>query len=357
MQKLCETFKRLSRPITIVGAALTMLLHANVSDAQSKVQQVPKVAILYSYDFLLHDTGAHHPERPARLTDVVSTLKTHTTLSPELVWPSFKAASFETLNLVHTADYLSLVAQEVGALKTGQAQLSTGDTVISPSTQKVAALAVGASVAAVDAVMAGKASAAFALVRPPGHHASAARGMGFCVYNNVAVAARYLQKNHGLKRILIVDFDVHHGNGTQDIFYADDSVFYFSVHQHPFYPGTGRSSETGAGKGKGTTLNVDLPAGAGDSALLAAFERQLKPAMQQFKPEFILVSAGFDAHEGDMLGQLNYSDAAYGEVAKILRDMAKTYANNRTVYVLEGGYTPENITNSVVEILQVLTKK
>ena len=340
----------------MVGALLLTILLASVGSAQPQARQGAKVAILYCDEFLLHDTGQQHPENPARLIAVVNFLKNNQSLSPHLIWPTFKPATHAMLMLVHTDDYIKLVEEEVNALKNTSANLSTGDTVISQHTLEAATLAVGASTAGVDAVMTGKTTSAFALVRPPGHHASAALGMGFCVFNNVAVAARYLQKHYGLKRILIVDFDVHHGNGTQDIFYNDEGVFYFSVHQHPFYPGTGRPTETGAGKGKGYTLNVDLAKGAADDALIAAFKNQLIPAMEQYKPEFVLVSAGFDAHEGDLLGGLNYTDTGYKKVAIMLRDIAKAYANNRTVYVLEGGYSPQNITNSVVEILQVLTQ-
>jgi acetoin utilization deacetylase AcuC-like enzyme len=156
---------------------------------------------------------------------------------------------------------------------------------------------------------------------------------------------------------LIVDFDVHHGNGTQDIFYEDNSVFYFSVHQHPFYPQSGRPTEKGIGKGKGLTLNVDLPKSSGDKELLSAFNNQLKPAMDKFKPEFVLVSAGFDAHEGDLLGQLNYTSIGYKQTALILKDIAEKYALGRTLYMLEGGYVAGNISQSVNEILGVLTNK
>lgn len=342
--------------IVVVAVLLVMMVIAALSHAHANMQQSPKVAILYSDKFLLHDTGQQHPENPARLLAVVNFLKTNQSLSPHLIWPIFKPATHEMLKLVHSDDYIKLVEREIKALKNSSANLSTGDTVISQHTLEAAKLAVGASAAGVDVVMSGKTSSAFALLRPPGHHASKSRGMGFCVYNNVAVAARYLQKQYGLKRILIVDFDVHHGNGTQDIFDEDDSVFYFSVHQHPFYPGTGRPSEIGVGKGKGYTLNVDLPRGAGDDALIAALQNQLKPAMEKFKPEFVLVSAGFDAHAGDLLGGLEYTDDGYRETAKILRDIAKRYASNRTLYVLEGGYSPQNISNSVAKILGVLTE-
>lgn len=311
-----------------------------------------KVAIFYSDQFLLHDTGVNHPERPERLHAVIAQLKQN----KSLVWPAFKPASQVNLALVHTAGYLKLVDDEIKALgKNGLANLSTGDTVISPATQAVAKLAVGAGIAASDLVMAGGASSAFALVRPPGHHATQSRGMGFCIYNNIAIVARHLQKQHDIKRILIVDFDVHHGNGTQDIFYDDPSVFYFSIHQHPLYPGTGSPSETGTGNGKGYTLNVALAAGAGDAELLRAVNQQLKPAMDAFKPEFILISAGFDSHSNDPLGRFQYSDEGYAQVAKVLTNIANHYAAGRMVYMLEGGYNPNNLANAVSKVINVLT--
>lgn len=315
-----------------------------------------KVALLYDELFLLHDTGVNHPEQPARLTFAVDAIKANTALADKLYWPAIKPATIAQVRLVHTQHYIDLVQDEVKAVPLGKtSQLSTGDTPISDATFSVAKMAVGAGIVGIDEIMHGHASSAFALVRPPGHHASPSRGMGFCVFNNIAVAARYLQKKYGIKRILIVDFDVHHGNGTQDIFYDDDSVFYFSVHQSPLYPFSGDAHEKGVNKGLGYTMNVPLPAGSGDDEILQALNQQLKPAMLDFKPEFILVSAGIDSHAGDLLGGLHYSDQAYQGVAVFLKTLSQQTSQGRILYMLEGGYTLENIKNSVMNILRVMT--
>jgi len=316
-----------------------------------------KVAVIYSDQFLLHDTGKNHPENPDRLISVVENLIVNPLFKDSLIWPKFNPASLEQLQLIHSKNYIKKVEHETSLLTNNSTTyLSTGDTVISKQSDHVARLAVGAGIKGVDMIMSKEISSAFALVRPPGHHATATRGMGFCIYNNIAIVARHLQQEYGLKKILIVDFDVHHGNGTQDIFYEDNSVFYFSVHQHPFYPQSGRPSETGTGEGKGFTLNVDLPKGSGDKDLLSTFNNQLKSAMDKFKPEFVIVSAGFDAHEGDLLGQLNYTSSGYKQAALVLKDIAEQYALGRTLYMLEGGYVADNISKSVNEILGVLVK-
>jgi acetoin utilization deacetylase AcuC-like enzyme len=281
-----------------------------------------------------HDTGPGHPESPARFAAVLAGLE-RAGLAGKLQRLDPHAVTDEDLRLVHDAGYLSLAEKEI---LSGAPQLSTGDTSVGEHSWDAAQAAVGCALAAVDAVLEGRAGNAFCAVRPPGHHASADRGMGFCVLNNVAIAARHAQRRHGIERVLIVDWDVHHGNGTQDIFYEDGSVFFFSTHQSPWYPGTGHAKETGAGKGRGTTLNAPLPAGSGRTEIFAAFENQLLPALQKFRPEFVLISAGFDSRAGDPLGDFLLTDTDFADLTSLVRGIAAEYAGGRVVSLLEGGY-------------------
>jgi acetoin utilization deacetylase AcuC-like enzyme len=225
--------------------------------------------------------------------------------------------------------------------------LSTGDTDIGPRSFEVALHAAGTCLNAVDMVMKGSVENAFCIVRPPGHHASANRGMGFCLFNNIAVAARYAQRQYGVERVVIADWDVHHGNGTQDIFYSDPSVFFFSTHQSPWYPGTGAASETGAGAGEGTTLNCPFPAGSGRDQIAGAFREKFKPRMDDFRPDLILLSAGFDSRLGDPLGRFVLTDADFADLTALLLEIAGKYARGRLISVLEGGYDLNGLSRAV----------
>ncbi len=221
------------------------------------------------------------------------------------------------------------------------------DTGVSPGSWEAALLSAGGAVDASDAVAAGRIRSAFVCTRPPGHHAERDRAMGFCLFNNVAIAARFLQAERGLGRIFIVDWDVHHGNGTQHIFEADDSVFYFSTHQYPFYPGTGGQGERGSGRGEGFTLNVPLPPGTGDAEYLRIFREVLRPAIDAFKPDLVLVSAGFDAHRDDPLASMAITEAGFAVMTRLVREAADDHCGGRMVSVLEGGYDLGALARSV----------
>ncbi len=281
-----------------------------------------------------HDTGHGHPESARRFDAVVEALDAAGLRGKMLALDPREVAADDLL-LAHDAKYVALAEREI---RGGADQLSTGDTVVSRHSWDAALKAAGSALAAVDAVAAGKVERAFCVVRPPGHHASAARGMGFCVFNNVALAARHAQRRHGIGRVLIVDWDVHHGNGTQDIFYEDGSVFFFSTHQSPWYPGTGSVAETGAGAGKGTTLNCPLPAFSGRKEIFACFEEKLLPAMKSFRPEMVLISAGFDSRMEDPLGHFLLTDEDFADLTRIVLKIAKDHAGGRVVSLLEGGY-------------------
>jgi acetoin utilization deacetylase AcuC-like enzyme len=295
-----------------------------------------------------------HPERPERLTaireglDRSGLLKNLRRITPRRV-------TDEELTMVHSRAYVDLVRRELSSVR-GTADLSTGDTLVSPGSLQAAEFAAGGVLNAVDAVMAKTVKSAFCAVRPPGHHATPTRGMGFCIYNNVAIAARYIQKRHGLKRVLIVDWDYHHGNGTQDTFYEDDSVFVFDTHDYGAYPGTGSASETGAGKAVGTKLNVPMPVGAGDAQFLDVFKNKLVPAARKFKPDFILISAGFDGMRKDLLGRFDITPAGFAAMTRVVVDLANELCEGRIVSVLEGGYRLDGLSESVVAHVSTLQR-
>jgi acetoin utilization deacetylase AcuC-like enzyme len=253
--------------------------------------------------------------------------------------------------LCHTREYLRTAQHDVEA---GYGSLTTGDTDITRNSWDVAGKAAGGVLNAVDAVVTGKARNAFCATRPPGHHATPNRGMGFCLLNNVAIGARYAQRKHGLERVLILDWDVHHGNGTQEIFYSDPTVFYCSTHQWPLYPGTGRADETGAGTAKGTKMNFPFPAGSGRKEILGAVVDSLAPAAQRFRPDLVMISAGFDSRVGDLLGSFTLTDQDFIDLTRAVMKMADEHAGGRIVSVLEGGYALSGLASAALAHVQTL---
>jgi acetoin utilization deacetylase AcuC-like enzyme len=281
-----------------------------------------------------HLAGRHHIECPERFDAVLEGLRTAGLLD-RLGRVEPRAVTFDELRRCHTSGYLQTARRDIAS---GAQCLSTGDTGIAPRSWEVAERAAGGVLNAVDAVVSGRAQNAFCAVRPPGHHATASRGMGFCLFNNVALGARYAQRKHGLDRVLIVDWDVHHGNGTQDLFYSDPSVFFFSVHQWPLYHGTGRADETGADGAEGTTMNFPLPPGSGRREILGPVREALLPAARAYRPDLVLVSAGFDSRDGDPLGRFTLTDEDFTALTEATMEIADHSAAGRLVSVLEGGY-------------------
>ncbi len=312
--------------------------------------QAPRTGLLYDDIYLRHDTGPGHPERPQRLTAIMERLE-KSGLLDKLVRLKPRKASLDWITTVHRPRYVENVKRSCEA-EIGW--VDSPDAPASAESYEIALAAAGGVLAAADAVMAGDIRNAFCAVRPPGHHAVPNQAMGFCLFNNVAVAARYLQKKHELSKILIVDWDVHHGNGTQDIFYEDPSVFYFSVHRHPFYPGSGSESETGSGDGLGFTLNVPLPGGSDDEDYERVFEKIFEPAALKFAPDFVIVSAGFDAHKLDPLGGMDVSGAQFGEMTRVVKRVAQKCCQDRLLAVLEGGYSLEGLAESAEDHVHVL---
>jgi len=298
-------------------------------------------------DCLKHDTGKKHPEKKERLEAITSNLKEKGLLS-QLVVIEASPASGKWIGAVHSGKYIN-EAEE--SCREGQKYLHSKDTVISEDSYMAACVAAGGVLCAIDAVMKRKVKNAFCAVRPPGHHASKNKAMGFCIFNNAAIGARYVQEKYKLAKVLIVDFDVHHGNGTQDIFKNDPDVLYFSIHRSPFYPGTGNADE----KGCGNIVNVPLPKGSGDAEYVKVFEETFRSRAFEFKPDFIFISAGFDAHKDDPLGGMNLTAECYGKMTAIINDTAKQSCEGRIVSVLEGGYGP-GLANAVEAHITELMK-
>jgi acetoin utilization deacetylase AcuC-like enzyme len=309
------------------------------------------LGFIYHPDYLRHDTGSGHPERPQRLEALIQHML------PTPLWglmshlrPS--AASLESIHLIHPERHTAMVKVRC---QVGEQLLDEGDTHVCKDSYDIALLAAGGVLQAIDEVMAGRLTRAFCAVRPPGHHAESSKVMGFCLFNNIAIGARYAQTNHGIERVAIVDWDVHHGNGTQQIFYEDDSVLFISLHQYPYYPGTGAASERGAGRGEGFTLNCPMGAGSVEKDYIDAFQAQILPALHRFQPQLLMISAGFDAHADDPLAGIKLTDDSYRRMTELLLEISDTYCDGRVVSVLEGGYNLEALARSVERHLIALS--
>jgi acetoin utilization deacetylase AcuC-like enzyme len=290
--------------------------------------------LYYDPRFLDHDTG-EHPEQPSRLRHTIAQLE-QGGLAQACRRPAWEPVSSTRLQRVHEPAHIRRVES---VARQGGGRLDS-DTVVSPASFDVAQLAAGAACDAVDRVLKGEAKTAFCLVRPPGHHALAERAMGFCLFNNVAVAACVARHEHDIDRLLIVDWDVHHGNATQDSFYADDQVGFFSIHRWPFYPGTGAADETGTGDGLGATRNLPVTFGTSRRQYLDQFRRELENFAARIRPQLVLVSAGFDSHREDPIGSLGLEVEDFDELTKIVRNISAVHAEGRIVSLLEGGYNP-----------------
>ncbi|MDW8225775.1 MAG: histone deacetylase [Bacteroidota bacterium] len=300
--------------------------------------------------YLAHDTGTGHPERPERLQAIWQELQQRSLWS-RLYHIRPRIATTEELGLIHPPEYIRFVQRSVP--RQGIVWLDP-DTALSPHSYEAACLAVGGVLEAVDAVLSERCHNAFCAIRPPGHHAERNLAMGFCIFNNVAIAARYAQSRHDINRVLILDWDVHHGNGTQHIFEEDPTVYYISLHQYPLYPGTGRAEERGRGAGEGFTLNVPLPPGSGDEEYCHAFQTQVAPAVARFQPKLFLISAGFDAHRDDPLASQRLTEETFRWMCQQTLQWAHQYAHGRCIAVLEGGYALAALAHSVAACLEEL---
>ena len=306
--------------------------------------------LVYDSRYLDHDMGAGHPESPNRLRAIMERLEQSGTAA-RLARIVPREAEDEWITQIHTPSYVSMLKTQ--APTNGRVSLDP-DTSMSPGSLSAAYLAAGGALAAVDAIMSRQVEHVFCAVRPPGHHAEAGRAMGFCLFNNVAIAARYVQKRYGLQRVLIVDWDVHHGNGTQHSFEDDASVLFFSTHQFPHYPGTGRATERGKGAGEGFTIDVPMEAGEGNEEYRAIFQKSLVPAADAFKPEFVIISAGFDAHKDDPLASMGLTEEGYADLTAIVAGIARRHAGGRILLSLEGGYHLTALAASVDRHVQAL---
>jgi len=310
------------------------------------------VGFIYHPDYLKHDTGVGHPERPQRLESIVQHLL------PTPLWGKLShlrpsAARLDSIHTVHPEHYAAMIRSRC---LNGDTILDGGDTHVCPASYDVALLAAGAVLEGVDQVMTGRLQRVFCAVRPPGHHAGTSSVMGFCLFNNIAIGARYAQQKYGVERIAVVDWDVHHGNGTQEIFYDRDSVLYVSLHQFPLWPGTGATSERGIGGGEGFTLNCPMKPGSGEQDYLNAFEQEILPALGKFQPQLLMISAGFDAHRDDPLASIDLTEGSFSKMTELLGEASARYCGGRIISVLEGGYHLQALARSVEAHLEALIR-
>jgi acetoin utilization deacetylase AcuC-like enzyme/formylglycine-generating enzyme required for sulfatase activity len=319
-------------------------------NSDKQTQSTAKTGLVYDDIYIEHKTTPGHPESPERLVRIIKQLKDKGLYS-QLVKLKPKPADLRWIETIHSPEYIE---RAKSSCENGAAYLDTGDVPISRKSYEAAVMAAGGVLTAIDAVMEHKVTNAFCAVRPPGHHALRDKALGFCIFNNVAIGTKYIQEKYDQPKVLIVDWDVHHGNGTQAAFYDDPNVLYFSTHQYPFYPGSGSQAEQGEGKGLHTVINVPLPAGSGDERYIKEFEEKLVPAASSFAPDFVLVSAGFDAHEGDLLGGMRVTDRGFAKLTQITKNIAEKFCAGRLVSVLEGGYGLEGLAASVEAHIRVL---
>jgi acetoin utilization deacetylase AcuC-like enzyme len=306
--------------------------------------------IIYHHLFGKHLQGYNHVESPERYEVIMERLR-NCPFSGELDFIEAESADAKLLERVHDGKYVNdILSMNIDS----PVVLDWGDTVATPDSQQAALHAAGAGAQAARLVLGGGIDSAFCPVRPPGHHAERDRAMGFCIFNNVAIAASWLISEGGLGRVAIVDWDVHHGNGTERIFFDDDRVLYISLHQYPHYPGTGHFNSVGTGKGAGYTINLPVGAGADDALYLGKFHERIIPALDEFRPEFILISAGFDAHGDDPLSGCRLTTGVFGEMTRLLRDSARKHCGGRIVSLLEGGYDLEALADSVESHVEAL---
>jgi acetoin utilization deacetylase AcuC-like enzyme len=302
-----------------------------------------QTGFIYHNEYLRHDTGSGHPERSDRLRAIVERLN-QSGIMGRMRQIQPVPASLDWIEKVHPPEYVQMIERRCLA---GEPVLDSGDTHVCRESYSIALLAAGGVLRAVDEVLQANSKTVFCAIRPPGHHAETDSVLGFCLFNNVAIGTRYAQQKYGIDRVAILDWDVHHGNGTQEIFWTDPSVLYVSTHQYPLWPGTGASNETGDGNGEGFTLNCPMRPGSGEREYVEVFQERIMPALHKFRPELLMISAGFDAHRDDPLANINLTNESFAKMTELAMDIAIKYCGGKLVSVLEGGYNLEALAGSV----------